>query len=77
MVGQICLWMALLLLFGATVTFIRLVSLFVADVASSLEALVLKFLVLTFVPRVVFFCFKPLKADAFSFESSITLALAS
>jgi len=41
----------LLVLFGTTATFIRLVSLLIADIASSFEALVLSFLVLVFVPR--------------------------
>ena len=50
MIGQVCLWMILLILFGTTAIFIRLVSLSVADVGSSFEALVLTFLVLTFVP---------------------------
>ena len=50
MVGQAYLWMVLLVLFGMTATFIRLMSLFVADVASSLETLVLAFLVLISVP---------------------------
>jgi len=50
MVGQVYLWMVLLFLFGSIATFIRLVSLFIADVASSLEALVLIFSVLVFVP---------------------------
>ena len=48
MVGQVCLWMILVLLETAA-TFIRLMPLFVADVASSLEAHVLTFLDLTFV----------------------------
>ena len=43
------MWMILLVLFGTTVTCIRLVSLFVADVGSSLEAHVLTLLDLTFV----------------------------
>jgi len=51
MVGQVCLWMVFLILFGTTVTFIRLVSLFLADIASSLEAIVLAFWVLAFAPR--------------------------
>ena len=42
--------MVLLVLFGTTVTFIHLVSLFVADIVSFLEALVLTFLVLVSVP---------------------------
>ena len=50
MVGQVCLRITLLVLFGMTVIFIRLVSLFVAYIASSFEALILAFLVLTFVP---------------------------
>ena len=50
MVDQVCLWMVLLVLFGTTVAFIRLMSLIVADVASSLEALVLTFLVFASVP---------------------------
>ena len=36
MVGQVCLWMVLLILFGMTAIFIRLVFLFIADVASFL-----------------------------------------
>jgi len=48
MFGQIYLWMVLVL-FGTTVTFIRLVFLFVADIVSSLEALVLAFLVFAFI----------------------------
>ena len=52
MVGQVCLWMILLILFETAATFIRLMPLFVADVASSLEAHVLAFLDLAFVgPR--------------------------
>ena len=50
MVGQVCLWIVLLILFEKAVTFIHLMSLFVADVASFLEAHVLAFLDLTFVP---------------------------
>ena len=50
MIGQICLWMVLFILFGTTATFICLVSLFVADVVSFLEAHVLAFLDLVFVP---------------------------
>ena len=42
--------MSLLVLFGMTATFIRLMSLFIADVASFLETLVLAFLVLAFIP---------------------------
>ena len=61
-----CLWMGLLVLFGTTATLIRLVSLFVAYVASLLEALV---------PLGSLLLLKPLKVDAFPFESSITLAL--
>ena len=41
MVGQVGLWIVLLILFETATTFIRLMSLFVVDVASSLEALVL------------------------------------
>ena len=44
MVGQVCLWMVLLILFETTAIFIRLMPLFDADVASSLEAHVLTFL---------------------------------
>ena len=43
MVGQVCLWVAFLVLFETAATFIRLMPLFVADVASSLEAHVLAF----------------------------------
>ena len=50
MVGQVRLWMVLFILFETTATFIRLMPLFVADVASSLEAHVLAFLDLAFVP---------------------------
>ena len=50
MVGQVYLWIVLLVLFGTTAIFIRLVSLFIADVVSSLEALVLSFFILAFVP---------------------------
>ena len=50
MVSQVCLWMVILILFGMTAIFIRLMSLFVADVASSFEAQVLAFLDLAFVP---------------------------
>ena len=49
MVGQVCLWMVLLVLFEKVVIFIRLISLFVVDVASSLEAYVLAFLDLAFI----------------------------
>ena len=49
MVGQVCLWMVILILFRTSATFIRLMSLFVADEASSLEALVLAFLVFAFI----------------------------
>ena len=42
--------MVLLVLFGTTATLIRLMSPFVADIVSSLEALVLAFFVLAFVP---------------------------
>ena len=49
-VDQVCLWMVLLVLFETAATFIRLMSLFVADVVSSLEAHVLAFLDLGFVP---------------------------
>ena len=73
MVGQACLWMVLLFLFETAATFIHLMSLFVVDVASSLEAHVLTFLDLAFVP----FRFKPLEVNAFPFESSIIFALAS
>ena len=69
--------MGLLVLFGTTAIFIHLVSLFVADVVSSLEVLVLTFLVPIFYPWAVFFRFKLLKVDAFPFESSITLAFTS
>ena len=50
MVGQVCLWMVLHILFETAATFIRLMPLFVADVASSLETHVLSFLDLAFVP---------------------------
>ena len=50
MIGQVCLWMVLLFLFETAVTFIRLMPLFVADVASSLEEHILAFLHLAFVP---------------------------
>jgi len=50
MVGQVRLWMAFLVLLETAATFIRLMPLFVADVASSLEAHVLAFLDLAFVP---------------------------
>jgi len=50
MVGQVCLWMVLLVLFETVATFIRLMPFFVADVTGSLEAHVLAFLDLTFVP---------------------------
>ena len=50
MVGQVCLWMIFLILFEKAATFIRLMPLFVADVAGSLEAHVLAFLDLAFVP---------------------------
>ena len=69
--------MVLLILFETAATFIRLIPLFVADVASSFEAHVLAFLDLAFHPWEVFFRFKPLEVDAFPFESSITLAFAS
>ena len=47
MVGQVCMWMVLLVLFETAATFIRLMPFFVAD---SLEAHVLTFLDLVFVP---------------------------
>ena len=50
MVGQVCLWMVLLVLFETAATIIRLMPFFVADVAGSLEAHVLAFLDLAFVP---------------------------
>ena len=50
MVGQVCMWMAFLVLFEKAATFIRIMPLFIADVASSLEAHVLAFLDLAFVP---------------------------
>ena len=50
MVGQVCLWVAFLVLLETAVTFIRLMPLFVVDVAGSLEAHVLAFLDLAFVP---------------------------
>ena len=50
MVGQVCLWMVLLVLFETVAIFIRLIPLFVADVASFLEAHVLTFLDLAFIP---------------------------
>ena len=50
MVGQVCLWMVLLVLFETAAIFIRLITFFVADVADSLEAYVLTFLDLAFVP---------------------------
>ena len=50
MVGQVCLWMAFLVLFETATTFIRLMRFFVADIAGSLEAHVLAFLDLAFVP---------------------------
>ena len=50
MVGQICLYMVLLILFETAATFIRLMFLFIADVVSSLEVHVLAFLDLVFVP---------------------------
>ena len=50
MLGQVCLWMVLLVLFETAATFIRLMPLFVADVASSLEVHVLAFLDLAFAP---------------------------
>ena len=50
MVGQVCLWMALLVLFETAATFIRLMPFFVVDVAGSFEAHVLTFLDLTFIP---------------------------
>ena len=50
MVGQVSLWMVLFVLFETAATFIRLMPLFVADVASSLKALVLAFFVLASVP---------------------------
>ena len=50
MVGQVCLWMVLLVLFETTATFIRLMPFFVADIAGSFEAHVLTFLDLAFVP---------------------------
>ena len=50
MIGQVCLWMVLLVLFETAATFICLMLFFVADVAGSLEAHVLAFLDLAFVP---------------------------
>ena len=75
MVDQVCLWMGLLVIFGTTETIIRFVSFFVADVASSLEALVLVFLVLAYLPLGNLLSLRPLEVDAIPFESSITLAL--
>jgi len=51
MVGQVYLWVMLLVLFEMIAAFIRLVSLLIADITGSFEALVLAFLVLTFVPK--------------------------
>ena len=76
MVSQVCLWTVLLVLFGTTATFIRLMPLFFADVASSLEALILAFLVIVFVPWAIFFYSMPLELDAFPFKSSIIFTLA-
>ena len=50
MVGHVRLWVALLVLFEMAATFISLMPFFVADVAGSLEAHVLAFLNLAFVP---------------------------
>ena len=50
MVSQVCLRLVSLVLFEITVTFSRRVSFFIADIASSLEALVLAFLDLAFIP---------------------------
>ena len=50
MIGQVYLWMALLILFETAVIFIRLMPLFDADVVSSLEAHVLTSLDLAFIP---------------------------
>ena len=50
MVGQVFLWMVLLVLFEMAPTFSRLMPLFVANVVSSLEAHVLAFFVLASVP---------------------------
>jgi len=50
LVSQAYLWIVLFALFGITAIFIRLMSLFIADVTSSLEALVLTYLVLSSVP---------------------------
>ena len=77
MIGQVCLWMVLLVLFGTTATFIRLVSLFIADVASFLEALVLTFLVLAFISQGSLLSLQTLESRRFPFESSITFSLAS
>ena len=49
-------------IFGTTAIFIRLVSLFIAYVASSLEALVLTFLVLAFVPWGSLFLIQPFRS---------------
>ena len=50
MVGQVGLWMVLLVLFETATTFICLMPLFITDVANSLVAHVLAFLDLAFVP---------------------------
>ena len=64
MLGQVCLWLVLLILFETVATFIRLTPFFVVDVAGSLEAHVLAFLDLRLYPWAVFFRFKPLEIDA-------------
>ena len=60
--------MVLLVLFGTIATFIRLalVSLFVSDIVSSFEALIVAFLVLTFVPRPRLLPLKPFESRCFS-----------
>ena len=58
--------MVLLVLFETTTTFIRFVSLFIADVASSFEALVLPFLALAFIPQGSFLLLQAFKSRRFS-----------